>query len=321
DEVRVLDQAARDAGVLLLNECGFDPGIDHMTAVRTIRRFESRGARVTQFTSAAAGLPAPEANTNPWQYKFSWNPRAAILAARRDARFLRSGRIIEVAGSELHRYAAAHEVEGLGTMEMYPNRDSLFYRDLYGLRDAADVFRGTLRYPGWMQTIAAAARLGLLDETTRSWPVGTTWRDIAGRKLEGVDARAMERLRWAGFFSDEPIGRTSASALDLFVSRLEGILQYERGERDMALLQHRFEATFSDGTHERIEASLVTYGEANGDTAMSRLVGLPAAIAADLVLRRRIELTGVQIPVAPAIYEPLLEELEGQGVTATERKI
>jgi saccharopine dehydrogenase (NADP+, L-glutamate forming) len=316
DAIRALDGEARAAGVLLLNEAGFDPGIDHMTAMKSIEEIKRNGGRVTKFTSAAAGLPSPEADTNPWHYKFSWSPRGAIRAAQADARFLRNGEIVDVAGRDLIDHLSTHHIDGLGAFEMYPNRDSLIYRDLYRLHDATDLFRGTLRYPGWIATIDAAAKLGWMSFESRRWPEGATFRKVSG-STDGLDREAIARLEWAGFFSDEKIARDEASPFDVFVDRLGKRLRYETGERDMAILHHVFEADFGD-RQEIIRSGIVAYGDSKGDSAMSKLVGLTAAIAAALVIDDRIAARGVQIPVLSEIYEPVLGELAEHGVRIRE---
>lgn len=317
DAVRALDAEARAAGVLLLNEIGFDPGIDHMTAMRLIERIQRSAGVVTAFRSAAAGLPAPEADTNPWRYKFSWNPHGVLTAARASARYLRDGNVVEVRAAELLQHTFIDEVEGIGRLEIYPNRDSLAYRDSYGLHSARNLFRGTMRWPGWMETIDAAARLGWLDTNAREWPPGTTYRDVSS--THPLAAAVEERLRWAGFFSDEPIGRDTAAPLDIFVARLEQVLRYEPGERDMAVLQHRFEVSYGDGRQETIVSGVTAFGEPHGDTAMSRLVGLPAAIAANLILEGGVRLEGVCIPTLREVYEPVLDALAEEGIEADER--
>ncbi len=82
EEMAALDGPARAAGVVLLNEMGVDPGIDHMTAMRVITEAKHRGGRIVSFTSWCGGLPAPEANDNPFGYKFSWSPRGVLLAGK-----------------------------------------------------------------------------------------------------------------------------------------------------------------------------------------------------------------------------------------------
>lgn len=336
-EVRALDESARRAGVLLLNEMGFDPGIDHMAAMRTIRSIRSGGGKITRFMSAAGGFPAPDANNNPWGYKFAWSPRAVVMAGRNDARYLRRGEVVEIPGPELFQHRWPYQIESQGVFEMYPNRDSLHYRDAYELQHAEGVFRGTIRYAGWCATMNAAARLGLFDLEPHEWPAGTTYADVTFRKLTkrtgasiadlaafvevDRDSPVITRLEWAGFLSDRHVEQAVASPLDLFVGRLERLMRYEPGERDMVALQHHFEAQFPDGHREEIRGGIVTFGEAWGDTAMSRLVSLPAAVAVMLILSGQLDASGVLIPTVPEIYVPVFDELAELGVEVQERRI
>lgn len=335
-EVEALDRRAREAGLILLNEIGFDPGIDHMAVARTLRDIRARGGRVGRFTTAAGGIPAQDANNNPWGYKFSWNPRAVVLAGRNPARFLRGGEVVEIAGEDLFRHHWPYGVEGEGVFEVYANRDSLVYRDHYDLREADGVFRGTIRYPGWCDTMLAAARLGFFEMTEQTWEGGTTWGAIVARRIGhrggslvqsladflhvDADSPVITRLEWAGFLSDRPLPATVASPLDLFVSRLAALMHYQPGERDMAMLQYRFDARFPGEHREEIRGGIVLCGDAWGDTAMSRLVSLPAAIAARLILEGTIRAEGAVIPTSPEIYRPVLDELEELGISVAERR-
>lgn len=336
-EVRALDESAKRAGVLLLNEMGFDPGIDHMAAMRTIRTIRGGGGKITRFMSAAGGFPAPDANNNPWGYKFAWSPRAVVMAGRNDARYLRRGEVVSIPGPELFRHYWPYQIESQGVFEVYPNRDSLHYREAYALEYTEGVFRGTIRYPGWCATMAAAAKLGLFDLTPREWPSGSTYADLTFRSFDGSprpsidgladylevdrDSPVITRLEWAGFLSDRLLPAGTASPLDLFVSRLERLMRYEPGERDMVALQHHFEAQFPDGHREEFRGGIITFGQAWGDSAMSRLVALPAAIAARMILEGTLEGSGVMIPTVPEIYMPVFDELAALGVDVKERRI
>ncbi len=331
-ELAALHDEAERRGVLFLCEIGLDPGIDHMSAVRVIDLLLQAGGRVTEFTSCCGGFPAPDANTNPWGYKFSWSPRGVMLAGRNAARFLRRGEIIEIPGDQLFAHRWPYQVEGQGVFEMYPNRDSLIYVDAYSLTGITGMFRGTLRYPGWCDTMRVAATLGLFDLEAHPWPAGTTYAAFTSRRVPsgpgplvhrladfaGVapDSEVIARLEWAGLLSDRPLpaaGQTAAP-LDLFGDRLARLMVYKPGERDMVAMRHTFSATFPDGHREDVTSSLVAAGQPFGDTAMARTVSLPAAIAARLLLDGELQLTGVQIPVYAEIYEPVLAELEEQGV-------
>ncbi|NOR81863.1 MAG: saccharopine dehydrogenase, partial [Ardenticatenales bacterium] len=91
EQMAQLDEAAKTAGVMLLNEIGVDPGIDHMLAMEVIHRVQKDGGEITNFTSWCGGLPAPEANTNPFGYKFSWSPKGVLLASKNSGRYLKDG--------------------------------------------------------------------------------------------------------------------------------------------------------------------------------------------------------------------------------------
>jgi saccharopine dehydrogenase-like NADP-dependent oxidoreductase len=336
-EMAELDEEARKAGVLLLNEIGLDPGIDHMSAVSIIRHIDGLGGTVTGFQSCCGGFPAQDANTNPWGYKFSWSPRAVMLAGRQSARYLRQGETIEIPGPELFAWSWPDEIDDLGVLEIYPNRDSFRYIELYGLEDVRNMMRGTCRYPGWCATMKAAADLGLFDLEERDWPAGTTYADITGLKVPpngaclsnrladhlgiSADSEVVARLEWAGLLSDRPIPETRAAPLDVFGNRLRKLMVYQPGERDTVVLKHVFLVDYPDGSREEIRSTLVEVGEPWGDSAMARTVTLPAAIATRLILSGGISATGVQIPVLREIYEPVLAELENRGIALRERHI
>lgn len=336
DEMRALDGAAREAGVLFLNEIGLDPGIDHMSAMRVIDRVHAGGGRVVSFRSYCGGLPAPEANTNPFGYKFSWSPRGVLLAGRNDARYLEDGQIVEVPNARLFATRHPVPVEGVGVLEAYPNRDSLPYIQLYGIPEARTMYRGTLRYPGWCETWQKFVELGLLDLTEREDLAGRTYRqwlaqwigrpqttdlrrDLAVHLNLPEDSPILDRFEWLGLLSDDPLP-PQRTILDVLAVRMQEKLQYAPGERDMVVLLHDFVAEYPD-RQERIRSWLVDFGVPHGDTAMARTVGLPAAIATRLILQGVIRLTGVHIPVLPEIYRPVLAELEERGVRVEEQII
>jgi saccharopine dehydrogenase-like NADP-dependent oxidoreductase len=333
--MRALDGPAREAGILILNEIGVDPGIDHMSAMRVIHDVQARGGKVTAFSSYCGGLPAPEANTNPWGYKFSWSPRGVLMAGKNAGRFKRDGAVVDIPGPELFAHYETVEVPGAGAFEGYTNRDCLGYIEQYGLAGIPNMFRGTLRYPGWCDTLRAFVRLGCLDETPRPDLAGKTFRDLVAMLVPSAagaadvagavaahlgiakDSEPMRRFAWLGLFGDEKLP-VAPTVLDVMVARMLEKLAYASGERDMLVMHHQFRAEFADH-REAITSTMVDYGIPHGDTSMSRTVSLPAAIATRLILEGRIQLTGVHAPVVPEIYEPVLRELETLGIVCRER--
>lgn len=332
DAMQTLDGPAHEAGVLILNEIGVDPGIDHMSAMQVIHRVRKSGGEVVSFKSRTGGLPAPEANTNPLGYKFSWSPRGVLVASKNAARWREDGQEISVSGEELFDHYRLVPIEGLGELEDYPNRNSLPYMDIYTIPDAKTMYRGTLRYRGWCETLRKLVTVGWLSEETIDL-TGLTFGQLTARLLStpGTDIRreAMDRLgitkdsyavrnfEWLGLFSDEPLPVSQGSPLDALVAHMLSKMQYAEGERDMLVMQHEFIAQYPD-RREKITATMIDYGLPYGDTSMSRTVGLPAAIAVRMVLQGQIRLTGVHRPVMPEVYEPVLAELEELGIGFTE---
>lgn len=333
--MRELDQKAKDAGVLNLNEIGLDPGIDHMSAMKIIHDVQNRGGRIASFFSYCGGLPAPEANTNPWGYKFSWSPRGVVLAGKNAGRYLKEKKEVKVASEDLFAHFWPMSVEGVPPLEAYPNRDSIPYLEIYGIADADSMYRGTFRYPGWCQTLKKVVDLGLLDETEQDvkglsyadflWKLmkkdkgGNLKEDLVNYLKIDEDSEPIKRFEWLGLLGDDMIPAERSSPLDVFADRLLEKLKYEEGERDMIVLHHEFMADFPGNKREKITSTLIDYGIPGGDTSMSRTVGLPAAIGAALILNGKIKETGVHIPVNPTIYEPVLDELEKLGIVCKEK--
>ncbi len=334
DGMRALDAAARDAGVILLNEIGLDPGIDHMSAMRVIRRVHDAGGEIKSFRSYCGGLPAPDANDNPLGYKFSWSPRGVVLAGRNDARYKERTAIVEVSNARLFATHFVTQVEGLGDLEAYPNRDSLPYTDVYGIPETDTMYRGTLRNLGWCDVMQKLNELGYFSLDERIDLPGKTFRQVMAG-LVGAEGPAyleaslaaalnvspnsgvMMALGWLGLLSDEPVS-DQTTLLEVLADQLLAKMPYRPGERDMVVLVHEFTARFGD-RQEHITSTLVDFGMPGGETSMARTVGLPAAIGARLILDGEIQLTGVHIPVLPEIYEPVVRELEKLGSAGEEK--
>jgi len=334
-EMQALDAAAKEAGVLLLNEIGVDPGIDHMSAMKVIDKVQGEGGRIKGFRSCTGGLPAPADNDNPWGYKFSWSPRGVLMAGRNAAKWLEDGELIEVPGEELFLHNWPLDVEGVGTLESYPNRDSMGYISLYGLEGVETMFRGTLRYPGWCVAVKQLVDLGWFDMAERDDVAGRTYARLmwqllgqapAGDLRAAVSAKldvppdhdGIERMAFVGLLGDEIVSEKGTTYLDALCELLERKLVFAPGERDMIAMAHEFDVVRSDGTAQKVTSTMVDYGIPHGDSSMSRTVSLPAAIATHMILKGDIKMPGVQVPVIPEIYEPVLAELETMDIKVVE---
>ncbi len=336
-EMAAMDEEARRAGVLFLNETGLDPGIDHMSAMQVIDRVRAGGGRITAFYSLTGALPAPEAADNPFRYKFTWSPKGVLMAGNNDAHYLLEGREVHIPAATLFRERYPIPFPGVGDLEAYPNRNSIEYIDIYGLEKVRTLFRGTLRYPGWCHNMDLMKRARLLSDEPfdlqgRSYagmvrmlldtPAGEPVRPAAARTL-GIPEEDpfLDAIEWLGLFSEEPVGRIKDSPFEVTSDLMIEKMMLGEQERDMIAMQHSFLAEYPDGRKEVIHARMVDYGTPATDTAVARTVALPAAIAAELIVEGRIGITGVMRPVNKEIYAPVLARLAETGITVTEEKV
>lgn len=335
-EMKDLDQEAKEAGILILNEIGLDPGIDHMEAMRIIHEIAEAGGQVESFTSFCGGLPAPEANTNPFGYKFSWSPIGVLRAGKNQAQYLRDGQQVLIPSEDLFDNYSMIKIEELGDFEGYPNRDSIPYIEIYGIPSTKTMLRGTLRNLGWCRTLKKIGEVGLLDEEEKDW-TGLTYKEFMRKLINApadVDVRktmseylqieedsdVIGRLEWLGLLSDDPLALTQGSAMEVLGALMIEKLKFDEGERDMIILQHEFVASYPGDKKKKIASTLIDYGIPNGDSSMARTVGLPAAIGTRMVLEGKITSTGVHIPIIPDIYVPILNELKEMGIAFEEKK-
>jgi saccharopine dehydrogenase-like NADP-dependent oxidoreductase len=336
EEMMALDAEAKEQGVILFNELGVDPGIDHMTAMQVIDRVQGEGGKITAFQSYCGGLPAPEANDNPYGYKFSWSPRGVLLAGLNNAQYRRDSKVVEVPGQELfdHVWPVTVAIEGAETaLEGYPNRDSMPYTETYGIDPRDVMFRGTLRFPGWCAAMKQVARVGWLRTDGIDGLEGKTFADLSAQ-LIGADDTAdlankvashlgiaadgpeISKMEWLGLLGNDPLPGPEAP-VDILTARMLDKMSYNEGERDLLVLQHTFVAEFSDRT-EHITSTMIDFGIPGGDSSMNRTVGLPAAVAVRFILEGRFNQPGVVVPVMKDFYEPAIEELERLGIQFSE---
>lgn len=331
-DIQALDKEAREQGVLLLMEMGLDPGLDHMSAQMEIDRIHALGGEITSFKSFTGGLMAPESDNNPWNYKFTWNPRNVVLAGQGAVKFLRDGKFNYIPYQNLFKRVEKIEVSGLGSFEGYANRDSLKYKDLYGLKDVKTILRGTLRKEGFCEAWDAFVQLGLTDDSYMIEGVeGVAFRDFleaylpyreyndleedlrAFLKLE-VGSIVLEKLRWIGVFSDFKIPMNSASPAQVLQSLLETKWKLSPDDKDMIVMHHQFEYWVS-GVAKKSSSSLVIKGDNAKMTSMAKTVGLPIGLAISEVLKGSwSDLSGVMIPVSERIYSSVLEGLKKYDV-------
>jgi len=334
DEMQNLHNKANDKGILLLNEIGLDPGIDHMSAQKTIDYIHNQDGYIIAFHSYCGSLPAPDYNDNPFKYKVGWSPKGVALAGRNEGRYLKDGEEVVIPSENLFRHYFRMDIENIGKMEIYPNRDSVQYLRKYNIEEANEIFRGTIRYPGWCVLWLTISKLGLLDtkESVLSHLTYTEFTKSLTNSNEDDTKKAvidylgynppkevLEKMDWLGLFSKEKISLEKGGNIDVLVHLMIDKLSYKNGEKDIVILQDEVVAEI-DNKKEIFISKLVDYGTVGEDTAIARTVSLPAACAVHLILEGEIEEKGVYIPTAPDIYEPVLDELENVGIKLEERR-
>ena len=338
-EMKALDAEARAAGVLVLNELGLDPGIDHMSAMQVIDEIRAKGGRMVGFASYCGGLVAPASDDNPWHYKLSWNPRNVVLAGQGgSATFLDQGRVRVVPPHRTFQTLTPIEVDGRA-YDGYPNRDSLGYRELYGLHDVETLVRGTLRCAGFSPSWDVLVQLGMVrDDATLTWAEGISWADWtrtflpadaevgrtvrdAVRHVTGAGEDDLDRLAWLGLFDEasgpDRVTGTPAQIVEALVT-VKWVLRPE--DRDMIVMWHRFDYELN-GERKARTSSLCLEGKDSVFTAMSDTVGLPMALAVKPLLNGEFGTTGVDVPMSRTYYEPLLKGLEELGIRFVEQEI
>lgn len=335
EEMRKMNSYIKEAGILILNEVGLDPGLDHMSAMKIIDDIRDRDGNITYFTSVCGGLPAPEAANNPLKYKFSWSPKGVIRASQNPARFRWEGRVMEILDRQL-LLAAAPFMDAWPNLhlECLPNRDSLHYEDVYGIQGIQTLFRGTLRYRGFSSLMNIFQNMGLFDSTDShgdNWVELLSYLQIRFGGFESLEdfieacadedmdeaRRAMECLRWLGATSrNEKV--TAKSVVDAFCDLLEKKLAFEKDERDMVAMHHTIKAVFPDGTEEHHNSSLMVFGD-ESMSAMAKTVGYTTGAAVELVLGGSLaNETGLLLPTDRRVYLPVLEAVAAEGIAFEE---
>ncbi len=339
-EMQELDEAAKDKGLIFMNEIGVDPGIDHMSAMQVIDRITDQGGKMILFESFTGGLVAPESDNNLWNYKFTWNPRNVVVAGQGSAaKFLQEGTYKYIPYNRLFRRTEFLEIDGYGRFEAYANRDSLKYQSVYGLEDIKTLYRGTIRRVGFSRGWQVLAALGMTDDSyTIDDSENMSYRDFVNSFLPYSPSDSVElKFRHAIKIDQDDTIWDKFIELDLFSSTkmvelkkatpaqiLQKILMdswtLDENDKDMIVMYHKFGYELNGKKHQ-IDATMVTLGEDQTYTAMAKTVGLPVAMATMAILNGKIKTSGVLVPITKEVYEPILKELEDHGVVFNEKEV
>ena len=324
EKIRVLEKEIKQKGILFLYEMGLDPGIDHMSAMQLIDQIKKEGGKVTSFKSHCGGLVAPENDDNPWHYKFSWNPRNVVNAGKSGAVYKEKSKVKSQKYETIYSDCCEVLVEGIGSLACYHNRDSLSYMATYGLEESETFMRTTLRYPEFCKGWDLIIKLGLTDEMDIQDTDGISVSDFLKNRFlkknisfESLSSKIQEQFIFLGWDDETIINKGSCSAADVLLFILEKKWALKPEDKDMIVMLH--EIVYEVKSQKlKVKSLLVVKGEDSLRTAMAKTVGLPLGIAATLLLEGKIIETGLHIPIAASIYEPVLKKLAEQGIVFTE---
>ena len=340
EQMREMDKDAKDSGVLIMNEIGVDPGIDHMSAMRVIDKVREEGGKMHIFESFTGGLVAPESDNNPWNYKFTWNPRNVVLAGQGGAaQFIQEGKYKYIPYTKLFRRTEIIELQDYGMFEGYANRNSLAYRSVYGLDNIPTIYRGTLRRKGFSRAWDVFVQIGATDDTyVLQGSENMSNRDFINSFLPynqndsvelklrhylkiDLDDTLWDKLVWLGIFDDnKKVGLKDATPAQMLQKILEDKWKLEPTDKDMIAMYHKFVYKLN-GEFKEITSEMVSIGEDQTFTAMSNTVGIPMGICIKMMLENKISLTGVRVPIDKQVYNPILDELENYNIRFKEREV
>lgn len=280
-DIHDLDQAAKQKGIIIIPECGLDPGIDLILYNYSRACFDE----ISKLNSYCGGIPDKAACDNPINYKISWNINAVLRSQVRDATLISGSKMIHITSSDQHDNPFIHNIEfpGIGILEAIPNGNAVHYADVLNLRDhLTDTGRYTLRWPGWCSFWAPLKKLGFLrDEPIKDLPV-------------------------------------KISPLELVAKLLEPQLQYKDGEKDLCVMVNIIEG-IRMGKHQKMICSMVIERDsATGLMAMSMGVAYPSCIAAEMIVNGEIEKRGVLSPAVDVPCDLFLDRLATKGIKIVE---
>lgn len=338
EEMKTLTNDIKNSELLFLNEMGLDPGIDHMSAKKIIDELVANGAKINSFKSYTGGLIAPESDNNKWNYKFTWNPRNVVLAGQGiPAKYIENNKYKYIPYNRLFKNTEKIKIEKYGQFEVYPNRDSLKYREIYSLNNIKTMIRGTIRKVGFSESWNMFVKLGLTNDNFKiSNSENMNFKEYVNcflpyddklsveEKLQRVLSISKGDENWEKIkeidilSSNKKIPLKNASPAQILEYILKDAWKLEKKDKDMIVMYHEFGYETSLGENEKIISTMVCKGKDDTYTAMAKTVGLPLAISSILLLNNKINLTGIHTPIDKEIYNPVLKELDANGINFEE---
>jgi saccharopine dehydrogenase-like NADP-dependent oxidoreductase len=321
---------AKDNNVLLLMDCGFSPGLDHITAKKIIDNIHSKGGRINSFRTYSGSFITENSADNSREFRLT-EPAADLIAwGRHNNRHLLNGRMQHIPYHQLFDRSQPVNIRQLEDTMSIPEGDSLYYRKIYDLVDAHTVVKGKLVRKGFDEMWRLLVKLGLTDTSSKIdvAGVGSFYNFLdsllpysASSTLEerlteyaGADAADIDRLHGLGLFDNSwvEVGREMTPAM-ILQHLLEKKFSSRPEDQDCVVINHQLQYELRDDQNE-FTATFISQGTDQHDSALAKAIGFTCGAAAKAVLTGSITIKGLQIPIMKEIYEPILNELSDLGV-------
>jgi saccharopine dehydrogenase-like NADP-dependent oxidoreductase len=315
--------------VLLLMECGFAPGLDHITAKKAIDNIHTKGGKIEAFKSFHGSILSERSINNPWEFKLTEAASELFQAGKYNNRHLLNGRIFHIPYQQLFSRTQPISIAGLNNVTVIPEGDALYLRKIYQLQETDTIMKGRVLRAPFAKTWDLLIGLGLTDTQSKiemfeqssfynfldSLLPPSEGEHAESKLLKYANASEADilRLRWLGLFEDEWVNIKEPSPAMLLQYLLEKKMSLTEADRDCIVMEHQFEYILKNIKYS-MKATLVAEGENGNDTALTKAIGLTIGAAAKAILLDNIKLKGLHIPTAPEIYDPILSELLDLGI-------
>jgi len=321
---------AEENDVLLLVECGFTPGLDHVTAKKAIDNIHAKGGNISSFKTFSGSLVAESCIDNPWDFKLTEPAQDVISMGKGNNRHLINGQLQHVPHQQLFQRAMPLNIKGLKNTVAIPEEDALYCRKVYGLTEASTVMKARIIRKGFESIWDMMVRFGLTNTTSKIdlfedksfrnflrslLPYSPT--DLLEANLKRTANASFEdiiKLKWLGLFDDEWLeGYKEITPAVILQHLLEKKFTMQPHDKDCIVMRHELEYVCNN-YHHTLTATLIAQGEDQRNSALAKAIGLTTGAAAKAILMDNIKVKGLHTPVKKEIYDPILNELDDLGV-------
>lgn len=321
---------AKENKVLILMDCGFSPGLDHITAKKAIDNIRLKGGKITSFKTYSGSFIPESYHDNPWEFKFVEPVGEVMTWGRHNNRHLLEGRMHHIPYHRLFERSELINIRDLENTIAIPEGDSLYYKKIYELSDARTVVKGKLARKGFDRMWDLFIRLGLTDTISKidlgddaSFynfiesllpDSGSSNFEQRLQEYTGADTEDIEKLRSLGLFESSWVeGYREITPAIILQCLLEKRLSPEPRDKDCVVMEHQLGYELRD-EHYEFRANFISQGENQKDSALAKAIGFTCGAAAKAVLLGSISAKGLHIPITKDIYDPILNELSDLGV-------